>query len=259
MKGKHKKQALRQCTDSTATSTRKVSSWGGGPAQELGLSLQGLSVRGAGACLSQEHNRILQKAATGWEAEDSWADPAFPSLLSQPPSSRAQLSMQQLLETQWAASSLLLNLRMPVGCTPLDRTSQSRSRPFCSLHGLPASGHPLLSASCSLLFRPRLMPGTLLCTHGSEAQARHTGVGRDPELWGPDLVGLLGRSFQSRPTQVPSPSEQRLRLLLWNSAALRPAHAGGITRFLSLAVHGGHICPGHHSQRSISPLAKGYS
>lgn len=28
---------------------------------------------------------------------------------------------------------------------------------------------------------------------------------------------------------------------------------------LSLAVSGGHTCPGHHSQRSISPLAKGAS
>lgn len=33
-----------------------------------------------------EHNQILQKEATRWEAEDSWADPAFPSLLSQLPS-----------------------------------------------------------------------------------------------------------------------------------------------------------------------------
>lgn len=80
---------------------------------------------GQGAYLSQEdkslnqgwtmeHNQILHKVATGWEAEDSWADPAFPSLLSQPPSPAE-------LETQWAAISLLRNLRMPVGCTPSDR------------------------------------------------------------------------------------------------------------------------------------------
>lgn len=152
---------------------------------------------GQGACLSQEHNQILQ-VVTGWEAEDSWADPAFPSLLSQPPSSRVQLPRHQLLETQWAASSLLPNLRMPVGCTPLDRTGQSRSRPLCGLHGLPASGHLLLSASsdpvscqalCSVhtVLRPR--PDTL-------------GLGGTLSYGGQTLWGYWGGHSRAGPLRI---------------------------------------------------------
>lgn len=52
---------------------------------------------------------------------------------------------------------------------------QSRSRAtLCSLHGPSASGHPLLKCllhACpqQSFSPPHLMPGTLFCTHGSEA------------------------------------------------------------------------------------------
>lgn len=84
-----------------------------------------------------------------------------------------------------------------MGCTPLDRTGQSRSRPPCSLHGLPASGHPLLSAFFSLPFRP---PQALCSVHTVLRPRPDTlGLGGTLSYGGQTLWGCWGGHSRAGP------------------------------------------------------------